>query len=136
METFSINWYAIAVAAAVSFALGYLWFGRLFGKTWMKEARLTEEDREKADPSHIYGYGGAFQFVIAYCLATFFAFAGIEATAITGALYGFLFGFGWVALSIGVIALQELRSWRYVWITGGFWTLSFTLMGLVIGAWQ
>ena len=51
-----------------------------------------------------------------------------------GAFSGFLAGFGWVALGIATIALFERRCWRYILINGGYMTVSFTLMGLIIGA--
>ena len=134
MEPIVINWYGIVGATAAAFVLAYLWFGPLFGRLLSSEAGLDEEARKQADQAKIYGYSGAFQFVMAYCLAMFFAFSGSGVTLITGALYGFLFGFGWIAMAVGVVALHELRSWRYVWLVGGYWTLALTLMGAIIGA--
>lgn len=32
-------------------------------------------------------------------------------------------------------ALFERRGFRYIFVTGGYWTLSFTLMGMLICAW-
>lgn len=49
---------------------------------------------------------------------------------------GFLAGFGWVALGIAVIALFERRSWKYVLINGGYMTVAFVAMGLILGAWR
>lgn len=42
MEGFDINWLAI-LAAASSLVIGFLWYGPLFGKAWMKESGMTEE---------------------------------------------------------------------------------------------
>ena len=53
-----------------------------------------------------------------------------------GATAGFLAGFGWVALGLAMIALFERRSWKYIVINGGYMTVSFTVMGLILGAWR
>ena len=53
-----------------------------------------------------------------------------------GILAGFLAGFGWVALGIGIVALFERRPWMYMLINGGYMTVAFVLMGLILGAWR
>ncbi len=133
MEDVIINWYAIIAATLVGFAVGFVWYGPLFGKAWMKEIGLTEEDAKNGNMAKIFGFTAIFQFIMAYCLAMFF---GNNVDAMDGALYGFLAGFAWVSLSIGVNALYEQRSFKYILITGGFWSVVFTLMGLIIGAWR
>jgi len=45
----------------------------------------------------------------------------------------------WFRLDIQVIctnSLFEMRSYQYSVITSGYWILVFTLMELVLGAWQ
>jgi MFS family permease len=133
MEQVAINWFAIITAALVGFAVGALWYGPLFGKIWMAEVGLTEEDAQKANMVKIFGIAFVLQFIMAYCLAMFF---GNDITLITGALYGFLTGFAWVAFAITVNAMFEQKSWKYILINGGYWTIVFTLMGLIIGVWR
>ena len=36
-----------------------------------------------------------------------------------GATAGFLAGFGWVAMGIGIVSLFERRPWTYVLVNGG-----------------
>jgi len=133
MEEVVINWFAVIAAALVGFVIGFLWYGPLFGKAWMKEAGLTEEDVKNGNMAKIFGLTAVFQFIMAYCLAMFF---GNEADATMGAFYGFLTGFAWVALAMAVSGLYEQKSFKYMLINGGFWTVVFTLMGLIIGAWR
>jgi hypothetical protein len=59
-----------------------------------------------------------------------------KTTAVWGATAGFLAGFGWVTLAIATIGLFERRSWKYILINGGYMTVSFVIMGLIIGAWR
>jgi hypothetical protein len=49
---------------------------------------------------------------------------------------GFLAGFGFSALIFIIIGLFEMRSWRYILINGGYITIYFTLVGLILGAWR
>ncbi|MDZ7714842.1 MAG: DUF1761 domain-containing protein [Balneolaceae bacterium] len=51
-------------------------------------------------------------------------------------LYGFLTGFGWVFFALAVNNLYEQSSWKYICINGGYWTVTFTVMGLIIRAWK
>lgn len=139
MEMAAINWLAVVAASLVGFALGFVWYGPLFGKPWMASVGMTEEDAEKGNMTKIFGFTFVFQFIMAYCLAMFFYGDPASAEMINasnGAFYGFLTGFGWVAMVIGVNALYEQKSWTYIFINGGFWIIVFTLMGLILGAWK
>ncbi len=53
-----------------------------------------------------------------------------------GAIAGFLAGFGWVAMAIFIIGLFERKSTVYMLINAGYMTLSFVLMGVIIGVWR
>ncbi|MBK9212282.1 MAG: DUF1761 domain-containing protein [Saprospiraceae bacterium] len=49
-----------------------------------------------------------------------------------GAFHGVLAGLMMALPIIGTNALFEKKSWTYVWINVGFWTICFALMGGVI----
>lgn len=53
-----------------------------------------------------------------------------------GATAGFLAGFGWVAMGIGIVSLFERRSWNYVLVNGGYLTVALVIMGAILGAWR
>ena len=67
--------------------------------------------------------------------ASFAVFLGSEIDATTGALYGFTAGLCWVAASFGINYLFERKSLTLFLINGGYHTLQFTLIGLILGAW-
>lgn len=128
-----INWLAVLAASLVGFAVGAVWYGPLFGKAWMETVNMTPEDAAGANMAKLFGLSFVFQLLMAVNLAMFL---GTEVDAGTGALYGFLAGFGWIAFALSVNALYERKSWRYMAINGGYWTVTFTLMGLVLGVWR
>ena len=130
-----INWLAVLAAAVSTFALGGLWYSpALFGRAWMTVNKLNSEDLAKSNMAKIFGLAFVFAVLMAANLAAFLAEPKTNAT--WGATAGFLSGFGWVALGIATIALFERRSAKYVLINGGYMTVAFVLMGLILGAWR
>jgi hypothetical protein len=135
MDISTLNWLAIIVAALANFLVGGLWYSPLlFGKLWMKENNFTEEVLRKGNMPKIFGLTFVFSFVMAFNLAMYLNDAGT--TASWGAIAGFLAGFGWVAMAIFVIGQFERKSTKYMLIHAGYVTISFILMGLIIGAWR
>jgi hypothetical protein len=49
-----------------------------------------------------------------------------------GALHGFMTGLFFILPVIGVNALYERRSFKYVLISGGYWVVSMMIMGGII----
>jgi MFS family permease len=133
MQEMAINWFSVTGASVVGFIVGFLWYGPLFGKVWMVTVGLTEEDTRKANMVKVFGISFVLQFMMAYCLAMFF---GPDITTATGTLFGFLAGMPWVAAAITINALYEQKSWQYILINGGYWTVTFTLMVVVLGTWH
>lgn len=130
-----INWLAVLAAAISTFVLGGLWYSpALFGRSWMKENNLTDAILSKSNMTKIFGLSFVFAVIMAANLAAFLAEP--KTTVSWGATAGFLAGFGWVALGIATIALFERRSAKYVLINGGYMTVSFVIMGLILGAWR
>ena len=139
MDLSALNWLAIIAATLPGFVVGFFWYGPLLGSAWMRESGMTEEKIAQGNMARTFGLAFVFQFVMAFCLAMFFygdPDAAELVTAGTGMLYGFLTGFGWVAMAIAVNSLFEQRSFNYIAIHGGYWIVVFTLMGLILGAWK
>lgn len=129
-----VNHPAVFAAAVSMFVIGGLWYGPMFGRAWQEANGLSDDDLRRANPIKQYGLSFVFSLIMAYNLAAFLGDAGT--TIAWGATAGFLAGFGWVMLGIGVISLFEQRSWRYILINGGYMTVAFTVMGVIIGAWR
>src|SRR5690349_10413389 len=95
-----INWWALIVATVVSFALGNLWFGPLFGNLWIKltmgmtmeecKAKMTPEQKKNMWKSTVLVVIGALitNFVLLHNI-TF----GSEYLHITGIAAGLQAGF-------------------------------------------
>ncbi len=135
MEGMYINHLAVFVCAVANLALGALWYSpALFFRAWQSENKLSDEDLKKVNPAKTYGLAFLFSLIISYNLAFFL---GDDKTDwVWGTTAGFLAGFGWAAMIFAIIALFEMRSWRYILINGGFIVVYFTLIGFILGIWR
>lgn len=134
MDPSLINWPAVLVAALSSFMVGGIWYNpKVFGNTWMKESKLTEEELKKGNSVKIFGFTALFSLLMAVNLAFFLATP--ETTVCWGATAGALAGV-WAFSAIAVHSLFELRSWKHIFINGLYSIVSLTLMGAILGAWR
>ncbi len=135
MEDLIINHWAVFVAAISDFLVGAIWYSPLmFYKGWMKENNFTEEHLKKGNPGITYTITFILALIISYNLAFFLGDAKTD--AMWGAQAGLLAGLGWAAMGFAIVALFEKKSFKYIFINGGFLTIAFTLKGFIIGAWR
>jgi len=132
MNLLTLNIWAILVAAISAFLVGGVWYSVLFAAAW-KRANGFTQDPPAAGPK-VFLISFVLSLVMAFNLAMFLNDA--KTTTAWGATAGFLAGFGWVAMSIGIISQFERRPWSYVAINGGYVTVALTLMGAILGAWR
>lgn len=83
----NINWVALVAAAVASMAVGFIWYGPLFGKAWMKLSG-HKEMRDKSQMPKTYAILFAASLVTAYVLSVletsfetaFWVWLGFQAT--------------------------------------------------------
>ncbi|RMB63303.1 DUF1761 domain-containing protein [Dokdonia sinensis] len=144
MDGFNPNWLAMLVASASSLVVGFFWYGPLFGKAWMRESGMTEEKIKTGNMALIFGMSFVFAFVLSFMLWGLVMFGGGNGeihgkepylTFKHGAFHGALMALLFVAPILGTIALYERRSFKYVIIAVGYWTITLAIMGGIINAW-
>jgi hypothetical protein len=135
MDMNQVHWLPILVATVAAFLIGGLWYSPvLFGKSWMNVNGLTDAHMAARSQSKTFLLAFVFTLLMAINLAAFLA--NPKTTAAFGAAAGLAAGFGWVTLGIAVISQFEQRSWKYVAINGGYMTVTFVVMGAIIGGWR
>jgi fructose-specific phosphotransferase system IIC component len=67
----NVNWLAVFVAPLIGFVLGFLWYGPLFGRAWMKLTGMTKEKGAEANMALTFGGTYLLNVVVAIGLATF-----------------------------------------------------------------
>lgn len=129
----NLNWLAVVIAAFSAFVLGSLWYSNiLFGKRWMKENKLTNEDIAKGNMLKTFGLAFVLAFIASFFLAMF---VGVDA-GVFGGVAGFMAGLGWVFTFVGMHFLFEQRSFAHFIINAMYSIVSLTIMGLIIGFMQ
>ena len=127
----AFEWLPSLLSALAAFLLGGLWYSPLlFGKTWQREAGLSDEQLQAANKVRIFGVS----FIL--CLLAAIAFSMVitpEASFFMAFHSGVGVGLFWVATSFGVNYLFELKSFKLWLINAGYHTLQFTLYGLIFG---
>jgi Protein of unknown function (DUF1761) len=128
------NVWAVLAAAISSFLLGGAWYSPLlFAKAWQREVELNDEQAASGNMVRIF----ALSFVLSLIAALVFAlFLGPRPSLILGIGAGFAAGLGWVASSFGINYLFARRSLKLFLIDGGYHTLQFTLIGLILAVWH
>ncbi|MEQ8583486.1 MAG: DUF1761 domain-containing protein [Marinoscillum sp.] len=135
MENVAINHWAVVVAALANLLVGAIWYSPLlFYKAWKRENNLTDDQIQQVSPIKLYGISTLLSLIICYNLAFFLGDAKTD--WVWGTTAGFLAGFGWASIIFAIIAMYELKSWRYILINGGYITIYFTLIGFILGIWR
>ena len=131
-----INHLAVIVCAIANLVVGAVWYSpALFYNAWKKENGFTDDDiKQKFNPGKMYTLSTILSLIISYNLAFFLGDAKTDWQ--WGMTAGFLAGFGWAAMIFAIIAIFEIRSWKYIFINAGYIIVYFTLIGLILGAWR
>src|SRR5215471_12162764 len=133
MNLHTLNIWAILAAAVSAFLVGGFWYSPiLFGRAWKKANRFAEEP--PAATARIFVLSFVLSLVMAFNLAMFLN--DPKTTVAWGATAGFLAGFGWVTMGIGIVSLFERRPLSYVLVNGGYLTVALVVMGAILGAWR
>jgi hypothetical protein len=134
MDMRTLNVWAILVAAIAAFVLGALWFSPAFlGKAWKRANGFGANEPPQATGSMML-LAFLLTLVMSANLAMFLN--DPKTTLAWGATAGFLAGFGWVTMGMGIIAIFERKPWAYVLVNGGYLTVALVVMGAILGAWR
>lgn len=127
-----INWLAVIVGVVVSNALGFLWYGPLFGKAWAKALGKKMEDLQGSPTMYVVTVVASLitMIVLAAAVAAFGSTALLE-----GAVVGALLWFGIGATQSYVGATFEGRSMAVWQISALYNLVVFVVMGAVFAAW-
>ena len=134
MNLGTINWLAVFVAGISSFVVGGIWYSPgLFGKAWMLANDLSEERIQKGNKGMIFSFTLVFSLVMSANLAMFLNDPKTDLA--WGMTAGFLAGI-WTFCAIAIHSLFELKSWKLIFINGGYSVVSLILMGAILGLWR
>lgn len=128
-----VNYLAIIVAGVASMIIGYVWYGPLFGKNWMKLVGISQQDIEagKKEMPKTYGLMYVSSIVMAYVLAVFIYYAAAT-DIVSGAMVGFWAWLGFVATVMSGSVLFEKRPVNLYYLNAGYNLVTLVVMGAII----
>lgn len=156
------NFFAILTAALAPLITGFIWYHpKVFGTVWMKIAGVSEDKIKKSNMLFIFLFsiflsiliGMFLQFVTIHQFGALGMIGGDETLAKTsytafmkeyrmayrsfghGALHSFMTGIFFVFPLFGINAAFERKTWKYVMLNAGYWTITITIMGGIICGW-
>lgn len=136
MGTLKINHAAVWVCFVILTGLGFLWYGPLFGESWMKMVGLDMDTVQQNPPgAGIWITNSIATIVPLYTLAWLFVRLRIEST-IQGLMVGFVIGFSFVFLSNMTGDMFAQRPYGLSWITGGYSMTALAVSGAILGGWR
>jgi hypothetical protein len=122
---------ATLVGTVLGFVLGALWYGPLFGKTWMAAVGLSMDTmRRDFNPVKTYGVTFLMSLIGCYTLGWYLGPNPGRAFAVATAA---VVGVCWVSTSLVTNYLFEGRSTTLMLINGGYHIVRFILFGLAFG---
>ncbi|MCG6189069.1 DUF1761 domain-containing protein [Maribellus maritimus] len=131
-----VNFLAVLVSALSAFVIGWLWYGPLFGKQWMKLNGFTEEQLKKGG-----GMSMPLIMIINYVATVLAAFAiamfiGAESNMSFGIFAGFMIAIFWIGTSRLNDVLYERKPFGLFLINVGYYLVIYVLMGAILGVWH
>jgi hypothetical protein len=127
-----VNWLAVVAAALSMFVIGGLWYGPLFARAWQRAAGLSDDQLKAGNMPLVFGLAFVLSLIMAANLAFFVNGLPLGTTV----LYAVAAGLGWAAFGLSTVALFERRPLSYHLINGGYLTIAFAVMGLILGLWR
>lgn len=138
MITFASNYLAMILAAVGAIVVGFLWYGPVFGKPWMKAMGYTKDDMEKSKQKGMgqtYAIMTLSVIVRAFILATVMLSLGVA--TVSGALTAaFVL---WLGFSVPLIMHDQLwggRGWNLFVINASNDLVTLGVMSLILVYWM
>ena len=135
MGAVDINYLAVLVCGLISMVTGFLWYGPLFGKAWMKAVGKTEEElKENFNPGKTYTLSVISSLITALALAYLLSLT--EANTIMDALRVAITGWlGFVAAVFYLNSLYEGKTIGLVAINTGYQLVNLVVYGIILALW-
>lgn len=155
---------AILIASTlVPMVIGFMWYNeKTFGKIWMQETGMTREKAQSANMIKTFGLTVLFSLMVSTMLYQIVIHQNALQSLVMGdntpetlqwlkdamskygnnyrtfrhgMVHGFMTGLFLILPAVGVSSQFEMKSWKYILITAGYWIVSMMLMGGIICQW-
>lgn len=140
-----LNWLAIGAAVIANIVIGFLWYGPLLGKAWMREMGFAPD--HKPDPavlkrSMLIMIVSAFltAYVLAHTVAVWRPSTWNAGTDAANAVYGLSSAFfTWIGFFVPVLlagVAWENKSWKLFGINAGYHFAALLAAAMILAFWR
>lgn len=128
-----VNWLAVLVTAIINFGIGFVWYGPLFGKVWMKGMRFKPKDVEDGMTPGIIAVAFLAAFIFQAVLAAILKWAGV-ATFGGGMAIGVVVWLGFAVKMLDSVLWEQKKLIVY-WINIAATFVTIVLTSGVLAVW-
>ena len=133
MNDTKMNHGAIWISIVLLDGFGFLWFGPLFGTTWMEMEGVTEADAGNASIA-TWIANTVSTIISVYTLAWLFTKIGVDSLT-RGLFIGIVVGFGFAVVPQISGDMFGMNPYGLAWISGGYTMATLGLTGAILGFW-
>ncbi|HSW71585.1 MAG TPA: DUF1761 domain-containing protein [Gammaproteobacteria bacterium] len=127
---YAVNYVAVLVAAVAAMVIGYIWYGPLFGKMWMKESGMKDM-KGSGNMAMTYAIQYVAAAVMAYVLAVMLKMSGTT-DLMMAVKMAFWIWLGFIATTLIGSVLFEKKSWGYYLVNAGYHLVTLAVVAAVL----
>lgn len=140
-----INLLAVLVAAIASMVIGSIWFGPLFGKTFMEGVGMNQWSAEKKEAmKKKMAWTYLQQFILSLLMAYVFAHVVWGMNVALGRQPDIMSGLStglwmWLGFALPIRygdSLWNGKEFKYTAIDLGYWLVLLLVFGVILSVWQ
>ncbi len=137
----AINYWAVLVCGVLSMVIGFIWYGPVFGKTWMKVVGATTKDvaarkemQKRAGPLYLV------QFLLTLFQLWILAYYIVHMLNVAGTVNAIWIWAAFIMPTIAGSSMWNNDSAKVAWtrfgIQAGYQLIMFIIYGLILSAWR
>lgn len=131
----NLNYIAITLSAVVYFVPGSVWFGPLFGKSWLKLAGLSLTEEDKKNALFMFAKTFILDFIITFSVALIINLIQPE-TLLSAMKIATIIGIGFVIAPFLGNYMYAKRSMKLFFIEGGYHFVCIVIVSVILTAWH
>ena len=135
MIYFEVNYLAVIIAAVVSLLFGFLWYGPIFGKAWMRLNGVTKKDIEASKkkgmvfPMFLHLIGNLISVFAFGVLAGSLGLVGIGSYLVLGLILSV--GFFLSTTLLGSV-LWDNKPWGLYLLNAVYWIINLEIVAIIL----
>jgi uncharacterized protein DUF1761 len=135
MDFDRINWLAVLVATVANGVLGFLWYGPIFGRIWVRAVGRSQEEMAQAGPSIALSIFSGL--IAAFALALILTVPpAADVNVGEGIRFGAIAGIGFAVTSKVTSSAFEGTNSTVTLLFAFYQIVGYIIVGAILGAWH